>query len=189
MQVDAVEPGELDPEQVARWEELRRACPWAASPFFSAAYTQAVGAFRPETRVAVVEDGGRVLAFLPFERRRRRALPVGPGLTDYQGSISLYKWLLPGFFTLGLLTNLAHHFAGRGYPKEAAAIWFVGLAVNIVINVAFLPGRGAWVASLASSVAYAILLGLHVLLFVRETGRWSSLRPRLDEIARMVRGR
>ena len=66
MQVDAVEPGELDPEQVARWEELRRACPWAASPFFSAAYTQAVGAFRPETRVAVVEDGGRVLAFLPF---------------------------------------------------------------------------------------------------------------------------
>jgi CelD/BcsL family acetyltransferase involved in cellulose biosynthesis len=88
VQVDAVEPGELDPEQVARWEELRRACPWAASPFFSAAYTQAVGAFRPETRVAVVEDGGRVLAFLPFERRRRRALPVGPGLTDYQGSIS-----------------------------------------------------------------------------------------------------
>ena len=108
---------------------------------------------------------------------------------EFEGSIDLYYWLLPGIFCLGLLTILAHHFAGRGYPKEAAAIWFVGLAVNIAINVAFLPGRGAWVASLASSVAYAILLGLHVLLFVRETGRWSSLRPRLDEIARMVRGR
>jgi O-antigen/teichoic acid export membrane protein len=117
-----------------------------------------------------------------------QAIPLVFG-EGFEGSISLYYWLLPGVFCLGLLTILAHHFAGRGYPKEAAAIWFVGLALNIAINVAFLPGRGAWVASLASSIAYAVLLALHVWLFVREAGTWAALRPRRAEIARMVRGR
>jgi O-antigen/teichoic acid export membrane protein len=108
---------------------------------------------------------------------------------DFEGSISLYYWLLPGVYCLGMLTLLAHHFAGRGYPREAAAIWFVGLALNIAINVAFLPGRGAWVASLASSIAYAVLLALHLWLFVREAGSLGVLRPRAGEIVRMVRGR
>ena len=117
-----------------------------------------------------------------------QAIPLVFG-ERFDGSISLYYWLLPGVFCLGLLTILAHHFAGRGYPPEAAAIWFVGLGLNVAINVAFLPGRGAWVASLASSIAYAVLLALHVWLFVREAGTWSVLRPRAAEIARMVRGR
>jgi O-antigen/teichoic acid export membrane protein len=117
-----------------------------------------------------------------------QAIPLVFG-DAFEGSISLYYWLLPGVFCLGMLTILAHHFAGRGYPREAAAIWFVGLALNIAINVAFLPGRGAWVASLASSIAYAVLLALHLWLFVREAGSLKVLRPRADEIVRMVRGR
>jgi O-antigen/teichoic acid export membrane protein len=117
-----------------------------------------------------------------------QAIPLVFG-DAFEGSISLYYWLLPGIFCLGMLTILAHHFAGRGYPREAAAIWFVGLALNIAINVAFLPGRGAWVASLASSIAYAVLLALHLWLFVREAGSLKVLRPRADEIVRMVRGR
>lgn len=117
-----------------------------------------------------------------------QAIPLVFG-ERFEGSISLYYWLLPGVFSLGLLTILTHHFAGRGYPREAVAIWFVGLALNVAINVAFLPGRGAWVASLASSIAYAVLLVLHVWLFVREAGTWRALRPRAAEIMRMVRGR
>jgi O-antigen/teichoic acid export membrane protein len=117
-----------------------------------------------------------------------QAIPLVFG-EAFEGSISLYYWLLPGIFCLGMLTVLAHHFAGRGYPREAAAIWFVGLALNIAINVAFLPGRGAWVASLASSIAYAVLLALHLWLFVREAGSLDVLRPRAGEIVRMVRGR
>ena len=67
------------------------------------------------------------------------------------------------------------------------AIWFVGLAVNLAINFAFLPGRGAWVAALASSVAYAILLVLHLWLFAREAGGYASIRPRLRETFQFVR--
>ena len=40
-----------------------------------------------------------------------------------------------------------------------------------------------------AGVAYAVLLALHVWLFVREAGTWAVLRPRTAEIARMVRGR
>jgi O-antigen/teichoic acid export membrane protein len=135
-------------------------------------------------RSLAVLYGAVCLATIPLAQ----AIPLVFG-DSFDGSISLYYWLLPGVYCLGLLTILAHHFAGRGYPREAAAIWFVGLALNVAINIAFLPGRGAWVASLASSIAYAVLLALHLWLFVREAGSLDVLRPRAGEIVRMVRGR
>jgi O-antigen/teichoic acid export membrane protein len=106
---------------------------------------------------------------------------------DFAGATDLYYWLLPGIFSLGLLTILSQHFAGRGFPVQAMAIWFVGLALNIAINLAFLPGRGAWVASLASSIAYTVLLALHMWLFAREAGGFGAMRPRLGEVVRFVR--
>jgi O-antigen/teichoic acid export membrane protein len=117
---------------------------------------------------------------------------AGPGIRlffgeDYEGATSLYYWLLPGIFCLGMLTILSQHFAGRGFPPQAMAIWFVGLAVNLAINLAFLPGRGAYVASLASSIAYGVLLALHVWLFAKEAGGYGAMRPRLREVVRFVR--
>ena len=117
---------------------------------------------------------------------------AGPGIRlvfgdAFSGSVSLYYWLLPGIYCLGMLTILSQHFAGRGFPVPAMAIWFVGLAVNLAINFAFLPGRGAWVAALASSIAYALLLVLHMWLFAREAGSYAAMRPRLRETFRFVR--
>ena len=105
----------------------------------------------------------------------------------YAGAESLYYWLLPGIFCLGMLTILSHHFAGRGFPRAAMGIWFVGLAVNLVINLVFLPGRGAWVAALASSISYALLLALHMWLFARDAGGFAVLRPNPREVVRFVR--
>jgi O-antigen/teichoic acid export membrane protein len=106
---------------------------------------------------------------------------------QYAGATSLYYWLLPGIFCLGLLTILSHHFAGRGYPVQAMAIWVFGLALNVALNLVFLPGRGAWVAALTSSITYAILLVLHMGLFVQEAGSIRSLLPRPAEVLRFVR--
>jgi len=120
-------------------------------------------------------------------------IPVaGPGVRlvfgeRFDGTVSLYYWLLPGIYCLGMMTILAYHFAGRGYPTQAALVWFVGLGLNLAINVAFLPGRGAWVASLASSIAYTVLLALHMRLFAREAGGYAVLRPRLREVVGLVR--
>lgn len=47
-----------------------------------------MGAIRPDAELALVEDGGRIVAFVPFQRRGSRALPVAPGVTDYQGAVS-----------------------------------------------------------------------------------------------------
>jgi CelD/BcsL family acetyltransferase involved in cellulose biosynthesis len=88
VKVSEVVPTELGPAELATWEKLRRASPSTESPFFAAEYTLAVAAARAETRIGVVEDDGAIAAFLPYERRRRRALPVGTGLTDYQGAVS-----------------------------------------------------------------------------------------------------
>ena len=116
-------------------------------------------------------------------------LVFGP---DFAPATELYYWLLPGLFSLGMLTILSHHFAGRGFPLEAMVIWFVGLGVNLAINFAFLAEGGTWVASLASTVAYSLLLVLHVRLFSRESGGYLALLPRFSDVlnlARLVRPR
>jgi O-antigen/teichoic acid export membrane protein len=123
------------------------------------------------------------LATVPVAGFGIRAI-FGEGYADAE---TLYYWLLPGIFCLGMLTILSHHFAGRGFPRAAMGIWFVGLAVNLAINLAFLPGRGAWVAALASSISYALLLALHMWLFARDAGGFAVLRPNPREVVRFVR--
>jgi O-antigen/teichoic acid export membrane protein len=105
----------------------------------------------------------------------------------FAGAAELYYWLVPGVFALGMLAILSQHFAGRGYPRSAVLVWFVGLGVNVAINLVFLKGHGAYIASLSSSVAYSLLLALHVWLFARELGGYRRIVPRLGEAAGFVR--
>ena len=107
--------------------------------------------------------------------------------TDFQPAVSLYYWLAPGVFCLGMISILAHHFAGRGMPLSAVLIWLPGLAVNIALNVAFLDSQGTYVASLASSIGYAVVLMLAVWLFAREAGSAAPLRPSVSRAVRLVR--
>ena len=106
---------------------------------------------------------------------------------QYSGATSLYYWLLPGIYAFGMLTILSSHFAGRGFPRRAMEIWVFGIGLNVVLNVLFLPGRGAWVASVTSSISYVILLALHMWLFAKEAGGFGSMRPRLREVVQFVR--
>ena len=106
---------------------------------------------------------------------------------EYDDAVVLYWWLVPGIFSLGMLTVLSHHFAGRGFPLEAVLVWFVGLAVNLAMNVMLLDAYGTWIASLSSSVAYTILLLLHVRMFARDVGGYRALRPSPRETVRFVR--
>jgi O-antigen/teichoic acid export membrane protein len=96
-------------------------------------------------------------------------------------SAGLYYWLAPGVFSLGLVTVIQYHYAGRGFPLQAMSVWFVGLAVNLAIDFAFLPSGGTYVAALSSSVAYTLLLVLYLRLFAREVGGVRELVPRPRE--------
>jgi O-antigen/teichoic acid export membrane protein len=111
-------------------------------------------------------------------------LLYGPRFSE---AISVFYWLIPGVFALGMLTILAHHFAGRGFPLNAMLVWVVGLAVNLVINVALLPKHGIWVAAMSSSVAYTMLLVLHMRLFARDIGGYRAMVPSLKETWYFIR--
>jgi O-antigen/teichoic acid export membrane protein len=106
---------------------------------------------------------------------------------DFQPAVSLYYWLAPGVFCLGMISILAHHFAGRGMPLSAVLIWLPGLALNIGLNVAFLDSEGTYFASLASSIGYAVVLLLAVWLFAREAGSAAPLRPSVPRAVRLIR--
>jgi len=116
---------------------------------------------------------------------------AGPGIgflfgTDFEPAVSLYYWLAPGVFCLGMISILAHHFAGRGMPLSAVLIWLPGLAVNLGLNIAFLDSEGTYVASLASSVGYALVLLLAMGLFAREAS-FRALLPSVSQAVRLVR--
>lgn len=112
------------------------------------------------------------------------ALLFGP---EYHPAVSLFLWLLPGVYCLGVLNVIAYHFAGHGLPKELALVWVPGLAINLAIDFTLLPHHGTYVASIASSIAYAIVLALHLRMFARWLGGWSLLRPSLSGAASTVR--
>jgi O-antigen/teichoic acid export membrane protein len=105
----------------------------------------------------------------------------------YSESVGLYYWLAPGIFSLGMLTILSQHFAGRGFPLQAMLVWFVGFGVNLALNLIFLQREGTYIASLSSSIAYTVLLALHMRLFAKEFGGYAVLRPRPAEVIRFVR--
>ncbi len=112
---------------------------------------------------------------------------VGPAVhllygSRFSAAIDIYYWMLPGIFCYGMLNVLSYHFAGRGFPLEAMLIWFPGLFVNVALVVLLLPGRHAYMAAFAATVAYAIVLALHMRLFAKESGGYRALVPRSREI-------
>lgn len=92
----------------------------------------------------------------------------------FAGAADLFYWLAPGAFGLAIATVLSQHFAGRGFPWVLVLAWVVALAVNLGLNLALLD-RGAYIAALSSSIAYMLVFAVHVALFARELGGWSTL--------------
>ncbi|MGH2880950.1 MAG: polysaccharide biosynthesis C-terminal domain-containing protein [Solirubrobacteraceae bacterium] len=119
-------------------------------------------------------------------------LLAGPAITllfgpAYHPAIALFQWLLPGIYALGLLNVIAYYFAAKGMPWELIFVWLVGLAINLAINLSLLSNHGTYVASIASSVAYTLVLILHMRMFARELGGWSRLRPTMAGLTSTMR--
>jgi CelD/BcsL family acetyltransferase involved in cellulose biosynthesis len=81
-------PSELGSAELDRWRAIRSRCPDLDNPFLSPEFTLAVGRSHPNARVAVIEEGGRVAGFFPFERRSfGLGVPIGAGLSDCEAII------------------------------------------------------------------------------------------------------
>jgi len=91
------------------------------------------------------------------------ALLARPAITfvfgaDYLPAAPALLLLLPGLYCLAVNTVLMHYFAGIGMPAITMVGPGVASAVNVVLNLVWLPRYGIAGAALASSVAYALML-------------------------------
>jgi O-antigen/teichoic acid export membrane protein len=117
-------------------------------------------------------------------------LLAGPAIhllygSRFAGSVGLYYWIAPGAFSLGMVTVLSNHFAGQGFPVTVMLMWLSAVVLNIALNVVFLPD-GLFVAPLASSVAYGLLLVMHTVAFAREAGGYRALVPRFSDLKALL---
>jgi len=118
-------------------------------------------AFRPTLLVLVVLGlimavGGSLGIRLLFGSRYAEAYPA-------------LLLLLPGFVCLGLESLLAQYFAARGFPPFVAYSWLGAFALNLALNLVFLPRFGFLAAAASSSVGYAAIFAAIAWRFRKET--------------------
>jgi CelD/BcsL family acetyltransferase involved in cellulose biosynthesis len=86
LKIAVVRPEELGAAELEAWRHMQLATPDLANPFLAADFTRAVGRVRDDTRVAVLEEGQRIVGFFPFHRGRFGAgTPIA--LADVQALI------------------------------------------------------------------------------------------------------
>jgi CelD/BcsL family acetyltransferase involved in cellulose biosynthesis len=89
MRVTIVRPGDLGPSEASLWALFQKSSPELQNPFFSLTFARTVDRYRPNSRVAVVEDDGAIQAFLPFDLGPQRiGVPIGDPMNNLQGFIS-----------------------------------------------------------------------------------------------------
>jgi CelD/BcsL family acetyltransferase involved in cellulose biosynthesis len=89
MRIEIVRPRDLGAAETSRWLALQASNPDAASPFLSPCWARTIDSVRPDVRVAVIEDGGKIAAFFPVQRTSSfTAMGCGAPLCDYQGVIA-----------------------------------------------------------------------------------------------------
>lgn len=82
-------PELLTPREIQAWSDIQRAEPAFDSPYFHPEFTRAVGRVRSDVEVAVIEQAGEPVGFLPYQRGALGiGKPVGGKLSDYQGVIA-----------------------------------------------------------------------------------------------------
>lgn len=89
MNITVVRPGDLGEPERFRWRELQKADPSLDNPFLSVEFAVAMDRLRDYVRVAVIQDGGKIAGFFPYERHSFGiGKPLGGFLTTCHGLIA-----------------------------------------------------------------------------------------------------
>ena len=139
----------LSSDLAGRWHEILAQSPHLAGPYFRPEFTLAVATVRDDVEVAVLEDGGQIVGFFPFQRRGRGiAQPVAGILSNYQGVIAAsdVRWQPDQIMASCRLA--AWEFTHQLASQEQLAPHFAEVATSPVIDVscgfeAWLEGRKA----------------------------------------------
>lgn len=87
MNITLIAASELDAGLQSTWRALQASHPALRSPYFAPEFTLAVAAVQSDVRIAVLEDGARVVGFFPHQARWRIGRPVGAPLSDHHGVV------------------------------------------------------------------------------------------------------
>ena len=88
MKVTVITGKELSPELLGMWRDLQTSNSDLGSPFFHPHFTTLMSDIRGDVEVALLESGGKLKGFLPFQREHKSvASAVGGIISDYQGVI------------------------------------------------------------------------------------------------------
>jgi CelD/BcsL family acetyltransferase involved in cellulose biosynthesis len=88
MNIRVISGNHLTQTHVKAWSQLQQADTSLCSPYMRPEYTQAVAAVRSDVEVAVLEQKGQPVGFLPYQRVRAGvAEPVGGTLSDFHGIV------------------------------------------------------------------------------------------------------
>lgn len=87
MKISVIAASDLDLSLQATWRTLQSSNPVLQSPYFAPEFTLAVAGVRPDVRIAVLEDGARVVGFFAHQARWGMGWPVGGILSDHHGVV------------------------------------------------------------------------------------------------------
>lgn len=83
---------------------------------------------------------------------------------------NVIRLLLPGIVVMVLFKTLNPDLAGRGYPLFALRIYLVTLAVNVGLNLLFIPTYGIYGAAIASTISYVLGAIIFTIAYLKHTG-------------------
>ena len=92
MRVNIVKPEDLSEAHISEWHRLQRLDPQLESPFLCPEFVKIAAQVRDGIVVAVAEEGGLPVAFLPMQLRGKTAVPVCYPLSDCQAIIAAHGW-------------------------------------------------------------------------------------------------
>ena len=80
----------------------------------------------------------------------------------YAGSVGAARWLLPGVVVLGAQSVVSNYVASRGRPRAVLTAWMTAALFSVIADLVIVPRHGIEGAAAVSTVAYLLVLGLHV---------------------------
>lgn len=87
--IQTLHPADLSNDDIAAWRSIAAADPAFASPLLGPDFARAVGAVRPDARVAIWRRDGVAVGFLPHHLKTGGlARPIGAPLSDYHALVS-----------------------------------------------------------------------------------------------------
>lgn len=107
--------------------------------------------------------------------------------SEYEGAIMPLCLLLLGMITMSINYALANHFASSGRPLHCALSFGCGSVLSVPLHLCLTPRYGIEGAAIATSVSYAFITIVFLLMFTRDGGSLRGVIPGWRDYRDLIR--